>query len=157
MDHNHATRDDHVEECDPRSRRSSKKLSYEELDEIPIEAWLDPAKLASLPLDGATVGVFGASHSSMIALPNLLNTPVTKVINFYRGPLKYAVFFDDWTLFDDIGLKGQAADWARENIDGKCPPRLERCSVGDPEFDKTLEISVITSSTPSDSNVDSFH
>ncbi len=117
-----------------------KKLSYEELDEIPIETALDPAKLAQLPLDGATVGVFGASHSSMIALPNLLNTPVKKVINFYRGPLKYAVNFDDWTLFDDTGLKGHAADWARENIDGTCPRRLERCSVGDPEFEKTLEM-----------------
>ena len=117
-----------------------KKLSYEELDEIPIETALDPAKLAQLPLDGATVGVFGSSHSAMIALPNLLNTPVKKVINFYRSPLKYAVNFDDWTLFDDTGLKGQAADWARENIDGTCPRRLERCSVGDPEFEKILQM-----------------
>ena len=117
-----------------------KKLSYEELDEIPIETALDPAKLAKLPLDRATVAVFGSSHSTMIALPNLLNTPVKKVINFYRSPLKYAVCFDNWTLFDDTGLKGQAADWARKNIDGTCPRRLERCSVGDREFEKILQM-----------------
>ncbi len=117
-----------------------KKLSYVELDEIPIEDALDPAKLAQLPLDGATVAVFGSSHSSMIALPNLLNTPVKKVINFYRSPLKYAVYLDDWTLFDDTGLKGLAANWARENIDGTYPQRLERCSVGDQEFDKMLRM-----------------
>jgi cation diffusion facilitator CzcD-associated flavoprotein CzcO len=117
-----------------------KKLSYEELDEIPIETVLDPAKLAKLPLDGATVAVFGSSHSTMIALPNLLNTPVKKVINVYRSPLKYAVCFDNWTLFDDTGLKGQAADWARKNIDGTCPRRLERCSVGDREFEKILQM-----------------
>ena len=116
-----------------------KKLSYVELDEIPIETALDPGELAQLSLDGATVAVFGSSHSTMIALPNLLNTPLNKAINFYRSPLKYAVYLDDWTLFDDTGLKGQAADWARENIDGTYPQRLERYSVGDPEFEKALQ------------------
>lgn len=116
-----------------------KKLPYVGLDEIAIEAALQPAKLAQLSLHGATVAVFGSSHSSMIALPNLLNTPVKKVINFYRSPLKYAVQLDDWTLFDDTGLKGHAADWARVNIDGTHPDRLERCSVGDPRFEEILQ------------------
>lgn len=116
-----------------------KKLSYAGLDEIPIETALDPAKLAQLPLDGATVAVFGSSHSSMIALPNLLNTPVKKVLNFYRSPLKYAVYLENWILHDDTGLKGHAADWAHENIDGTPPPRLARCHIGDPEFDELLQ------------------
>lgn len=75
----------------------------------------------------------------MIVLPNLLRHPVEKVINFYRGPLKYAVYLDDWILFDDTGLKGRAAVWARENIDGKYPDRLERCWVSSPEFQGKLE------------------
>jgi hypothetical protein len=62
------------------------------------------------------------------------------VINFYRNPLKYAVYLDDWILFDDTGLKGLAADWAHENIDGTYPERLERFSVDDPEFDNVLEM-----------------
>ena len=102
-----------------------KKLSYPHLDEIPVEVALDPEKLAQQPLDDATVAVFGSSHSSMIALPHLLRQPVEKVINFYRSPLKYAVYLDDWILFDDTGLKGRAAEWARENIDGVHPDRLE--------------------------------
>ena len=65
-----------------------KKLAYADLDEIPLEAALDPQKLAQQPLEGATVAVFGSSHSSMIALPNLLANPVTKVIDFYQRPLK---------------------------------------------------------------------
>jgi hypothetical protein len=116
-----------------------KKLAHPRLEEISIEVALDPQQLALKPLDGATVAVFGSSHSTMIALPNLLATPVAKVINFYRSPLTYAVFFKDWTLFDDIGLKGQAACWARENIDGVHPDRLERCLVGSPEFDDLLQ------------------
>jgi len=113
-------------------------LDYEGLTEIPVEVALDPEKLAKEDLDGATVAVFGSSHSTMIALPNLLDTPVGKVINFYRGPLRYAVQFPDWMLHDDIGLKGHAARWARKNIDGTYPPRLERCSIKSPEFESKL-------------------
>lgn len=114
------------------------KLNHSGLEEIPIETALDPGKLRRLALDGATVAVFGSSHSSMIALPNLLTSPVKAVVNFYRSPLKYAVYLDDWILFDDTGLKGQAAQWARENIDGTHPERLERCWVNSPEFGERL-------------------
>ena len=108
----------------------AKMLSYPHLTEIPVEVALDPEKLAGQPLENATVAVFGSSHSTMIALPHLMRTPVKRVINFYRSPLKYAVYLDDWILFDDTGLKGHAAQWARENIDGVLPERLERCWTG---------------------------
>ncbi len=111
-----------------------KKLCHPDLEEIPVQVALDPEKLAQEPLEGATVAVFGSSHSSMIVLPNLLRHPVQGIINFYRSPLKYAVYFEDWILFDDTGLKGQAAVWARQNIDGVLPDRLERCWVSSPEF-----------------------
>ena len=114
-----------------------KSLDYP-LDEIPVEVALDPEKLAERALEGATVAVFGSSHSSMIVLPHLLRHPVAKVMNFYRSPLKYAVYLDDWILFDDTGLKGRAAVWARENIDGVYPERLERCWVFSPEFPEIL-------------------
>jgi len=115
-----------------------KKLDYPNLNEIPLEVALDPDKLAQEPLENATIAVFGSSHSSMIVLPNLLRHPVAKVINFYRSPLRYAVYLDDWILFDDSGLKGHAADWARENIDGVYPDRLERCWVSGPDFEAKL-------------------
>ncbi|OBG59021.1 FAD/NAD(P)-binding protein [Mycobacterium sp. E3339] len=114
-----------------------KGLDYP-LDEIPVEVALDADRLAEVPLEGATVAVFGSSHSSMIALPHLLRLPVDRVINFYRSPLKYAVYLDDWILFDDTGLKGRAAEWARENIDGVHPDKLERCWVSAPEFDEKV-------------------
>ncbi|KKC04090.1 pyridine nucleotide-disulfide oxidoreductase [Mycobacterium nebraskense] len=114
-----------------------KRLDYP-IDEIPVEVALDAEKLAEVPLEGATVAVFGSSHSSMIALPHLLRLPVAKVINFYRSPLKYAVYLDDWILFDDTGLKGRAAVWARENIDGVYPERLERCWVSSPQFEEKV-------------------
>lgn len=117
---------------------TAKKLAYPDLVEIPVDVALDPEKLAEQPLEGATVAVFGSSHSTMIALPNLLNQPVAKVVNFYRSPLRYAVDQGDWTLFDDVGLKGHAARWARENIDGAYPEQLDRVSVHSPEFQDRL-------------------
>lgn len=113
-------------------------LTHPGLHEIPLDVVVDPHKLATENLDGATVAVFGSSHSTMIALPNLLAQPVAKIVNFYQHPLRYAVEFDDWTLFDDTGLKGHAAQWARENLDGRLPDRLERCHVDGPEFDELL-------------------
>jgi cation diffusion facilitator CzcD-associated flavoprotein CzcO len=115
-----------------------KKLAHPNLVEIPVEVALDPEKLAEQSLEGATVAVFGSSHSTMIALPHLLRQPVERVVNFYRSPLKYAVALQDWTLFDDVGLKGQAARWARDNIDGVYPERLDRVSVHSPEFQDQL-------------------
>ncbi|KLO25803.1 pyridine nucleotide-disulfide oxidoreductase [Mycolicibacter heraklionensis] len=116
-----------------------KKLHHRNLEEIPIEVALNPDKLGQLALDDATVAVFGSSHSSMVALPNLLDTRVRKVINFYRSPTKYAVYLGDQILFDDTGLKGKAAEWARENIDGTYPERLERYRVNDPESAEQLQ------------------
>ena len=117
---------------------TAKKLEYPDLVEIPVEVALDPEKLAEQSLEGATVAVFGSSHTTMIVLPHLLNQPVEKVVNFYRSPLSYAVSRGDWTLFDDVGLKGQAARWARENIDGVYPERLDRLSIHSPEFPERL-------------------
>lgn len=115
-----------------------KALNYPQLQEIPLDVALDHEKLAEQPLENAVVAVFGSSHSSMIALPHLLRHPVAKVINFYRSPVKYAVYLDDWIFYDDTGLKGRAAVWARENIDGVLPDRLERCLVDGPDFDAKL-------------------
>ncbi|MGA8329264.1 MAG: FAD/NAD(P)-binding protein [Mycobacterium sp.] len=117
-----------------------KKLAYPHLTEIPLETAVDPDKLAQQPLQNATVAVFGSSHSTMITLPHLLRQPVERIINFYRSPLKYAVYQDGWILFDDTGLKGHAADWARQNIDGVLPEKLERCWIGSENFaDKVAE------------------
>lgn len=116
-----------------------RKLDHPHLTEIPIEVALNPRLLEQLALDDATVAVFGSSHSSMVALPNLLATQVHQVVNFYRSPTKYAVYLDDQILFDDTGLKGNAAEWSRQNIDGTYPERLQRYRVNSPEFAEQLQ------------------
>jgi len=104
-----------------------KSLSFQNIEEISLYTALDPDKLAATCNENDVVAVFGASHSAIIILKSLLEKcNVKKVINFYLSPLRYAVYFDDWTLFDDTGLKGTTADWARTHINGILPAKLER-------------------------------
>lgn len=109
-----------------------KSLSFDNVEEISLYNALDPDSLsmACNPLD--TVAVFGSSHSAIIIIKTLIEQcNIKKIINFYKSPLRYAVFLDNWVLFDDTGLKGKTAEWARNNIDGKLPAKLERVIAND--------------------------
>lgn len=115
-----------------------KKLNFPNLEEIPLETALNDQLLEKENLGNDTVAVFGSSHSSMIVLQNLLKTSVKKILNFYRSPNKYALYMGDWILFDNTGLKGESAAWARQHIDGTWPERLKRYPFSDPNFQKEL-------------------
>jgi len=93
---------------------------------ITLQDALDTERLSSQVTADDTVAVFGSSHSAILVIKDLLDCGVKKVVNFYLDPLRYAVDLGDWILFDDTGLKGLTAVWARENIDGKWPAGLQR-------------------------------
>lgn len=104
-----------------------KSLPFPDVNEIPLMTALDSDALKATCHKDDTIAVFGSSHSAIIILKALVeNCHVKKIINFYMHPLRYAVYLDNWILFDDTGLKGNAAIWARENIDGKLPANLSR-------------------------------
>lgn len=92
---------------------------------------LDIDKLAKKVNKDDTVAVFGSSHSAVILLRDLLDLGVKEVINFYRKPLRYAVQINDWILFDNTGLKGNTASWARDNLNGMFPKGLTRVISND--------------------------
>lgn len=102
-------------------------LSYDNKESIALETALNPKELKNQCLPHDVIAVFGSSHSAILILKTLLeDCSVNKVINFYRAPLRYAVYYKDYILYDDTGLKGIAAEWARKNIDGIIPEKLER-------------------------------
>lgn len=104
-----------------------KSLSLRGLKEISLETALTPEKLKCCCKYDDVIAVFGSSHSAILALKTLLEQcNISKVINFYQSPLRYAVYLDNWILFDNTGLKGIAADWARENLNGNLPDKLQR-------------------------------
>jgi len=104
----------------------AKNLSYSALPIIPLQDAMDSKRISQHLTGDDTIAVFGSSHSAMLALRNLVESKVKQIINFYRSPLRYAVYLQDYILFDDTGLKETTADWARNNIDGELPKNLQR-------------------------------
>lgn len=93
---------------------------------LDLDTVLKPSALSEhIPKDKpVTVGVIGASHSAILVLMNLCKLAQTThghlgVRWFSRSPsLHYAVYKDGWILYDNTGLKGKAAQFAREQLDG---------------------------------------
>lgn len=103
-----------------------KNLAFAKPAMIPLQDALDAQNIKNHVGPNDTVAVFGSSHSAILILRNLIESSVKQIINFYKDPLLYAVYFDDWILFDDTGLKGPTADWARHNLHEKLPHNLLR-------------------------------
>lgn len=70
------------------------------------------------------VGVIGASHSAILVLMNLVQLRVNShpdlSVRWFtrRKNLRYAVDKGDWILFDNTGLKGISAQFARDQLEG---------------------------------------
>jgi hypothetical protein len=104
-----------------------KTLSNPGVETISLEVAMDREKLAKHCTSEDTIAVFGSSHSAVLIIRGLLEScSVKKVINFYRAPLRYAVDLGDEILFDDTGLKGTTAEWARANLHGTPPEKLQQ-------------------------------
>lgn len=117
----------------PREMDLHKHWSH--LENLPLDTCLKPSELHVSDRD--TIAVIGSSHSAILALMNLYQHKSSpRIINFYRHPLKYAKPMDGWILYDNTGLKGLAAKWARENLEDweKLPhvhSRIQRiCTLG---------------------------
>lgn len=113
-------------------------LDYPGVDVIPFDTAIDKNLLRQTINPEHTYGVFGSSHSAIIIIRYLCELKVKKIINFYRSPCRYAIKFDDWILFDNTGLKGDTAQWARDNIDGVLPKNLERYNINEQSISSHL-------------------
>ncbi|WED43466.1 FAD-dependent oxidoreductase [Legionella cardiaca] len=113
-------------------------LNYPGVDVIPFDIAIDKERLASTINREETFGVFGSSHSAIIIVQYLVDLGVNKIINFYRSPCRYAIDMGDWILFDNTGLKGQTAAWARQHIDGVLPSNLVRYNTAEANIARFL-------------------
>lgn len=101
----------------------------EGLKHLHLDSALSPSRLSQTlsPLGPTEVAVIGASHSAILVLWNLANFALTskpdlKIKWFTRHALRYAEFEDGFIARDNTGLKGQAAQWARENLEPETMP-----------------------------------
>ncbi len=105
---------------------------------ISLENALNPNLLKDACNESDVVAVFGSSHSAIVAMYNLMDRNVKKIINFYKSPLKYTFFQENYTLYTYNGIKGYAADWARHNLEEKLPDNLQRIHISDEQFMEKL-------------------
>lgn len=103
-----------------------KFLPYSGVESVSLRDALSSHHVSNMFTSNDTVAVFGSSHSAILVLKNLVDVGVKRIVNFYKKPLRYAVEVQNKIVFDNTGLKGHAANWAREHIDGQWPRNLER-------------------------------
>lgn len=120
------------------------KYEFEGAETIDLDLALKPSLLPSLVSESDTVGVVGSSHSAMLALRNLVDCKTRpKILNFYRSPLLYAQYMDDWILYDNTGLKGEVAEWAKQEVDtGKLEEQgiVTRICVKERPLDEQMQL-----------------
>ena len=106
---------------------------------ISLQHALNPKLIKNYFSPDETIGVVGSSHSAVLIIKNLLDAGAKKVLNFYRSPFLYAVYFDDFILYDSTGLKGQAADWTKDYLEDNHPANLQRIELKDKPLEKELQ------------------
>ncbi|KAI9367362.1 pyridine nucleotide-disulfide oxidoreductase-domain-containing protein [Aspergillus egyptiacus] len=99
-------------------------IREDSIQRLHLDIALKPSELAATVPRGSacTVAVVGASHSAILALLNLVDLartshPHLRIKWFTRHPLRYAEYKDGWVLRDNTGLKGRAADFARQQLE----------------------------------------
>lgn len=104
-----------------------RSLQYEECsEEIPLDYALNKDLLAQLVTPGDTVAVIGSAHSAVLVLKFLSELPVARIINFYKKPFVYTQDMGGWLLYSSSGLKGIAAEWAKNVLEKNPPCNLAR-------------------------------
>ncbi|MBA4750216.1 MAG: FAD-dependent oxidoreductase [Alphaproteobacteria bacterium] len=104
---------------------------------MPLEVAMDFERLKEACSASDRIAVFGSSHSAIVALYNLAALGI-ETVNVYRSPLKYASYYEDWILYDNTGLKGYSATWAKEHMEDAPLKTLMRVHQDDPACEKIL-------------------
>lgn len=103
---------------------------YPHTSRLDLDTCLKPSSLRDAVPKESRVAVIGSSHSAILALKNLHDLPNIDVVNIYRSALLYAEYKDGWILYDNTGLKGIAADWARDVLASEhLPGNLRRVNL----------------------------
>jgi len=119
-----------------------RKLDLLGKTQIPFDALVnnDPETLSEYVNGSDIVAVIGSSHSSVLALKHLeeLPNPPKKIHCFYREKIRYAVHTDKGIINDNLGLKGQAAVWAKEHLEAGKSKKIQMHWLKDEQAEKEI-------------------
>ncbi|KAL7422646.1 hypothetical protein Q5752_001937 [Cryptotrichosporon argae] len=99
------------------------------LTALDLDMVLSPSLLAAALPASARVVVIGGSHSGVLALRNLYELSVrrtdgARIMGVGRHAVRYAEYRADGVVWDNTGLKGDTAAWARAVLAGAHDGRL---------------------------------
>ncbi|MBY0110147.1 MAG: hypothetical protein K2X90_03495 [Candidatus Babeliaceae bacterium] len=103
-----------------------RSLNYTNSPEIPLDCALNQQLLSESVTPDDTVAVVGSAHSAVLVLKFLSEMPVGRIINFYKKPFVYTTDMGGWLLYSSSGLKGVAAEWAKNVLEKNPPCNLVR-------------------------------
>ena len=101
-------------------------LNYACANEISLDCALNKKFLARYVTPEDTIAVVGSAHSAVLAMKFLSELPVGRIINFYKKPLTYTQDMGNWQIYSSSGLKGVAAEWAKNVLEKNPPANLIR-------------------------------
>ena len=91
-----------------------KEQYHKDKIQISLDDALDLNRLKNKIETNDIVGVNGTSHSGILILKNLDKLNIKSVISYSKRPLRYAIYKDNKYIYDNTGLKGDTALWAKE-------------------------------------------
>jgi hypothetical protein len=108
-----------------------KQMSFEGIEQIPLDLALDKATLESYLSPDDVVAVIGSGHSAILILKYLSELSVQSVIQFYNKPIVYSVPMRNGIAWKEAGLKGTVAEWAKTVLEVNPPKNLLRIYSSD--------------------------
>lgn len=103
-----------------------RSLNYDCGNEIPLDIALDKKQLAQYVETSDAIAVVGSAHSAVLTMKFLSELPVARIINFYNRPIYYVEQTSAGALHPEGGLKGTAAEWAKNVLEKNPPANLLR-------------------------------
>ena len=103
---------------------------------LSLDIALCPTKLENIDLSNKKIGVVGSSHSAILVMKNLVDKNVSNIVNFYRSFTKYAIPYNGKIIYDNTGLKGIAAAWAKENLENN--PIINRIQTNSANYQSEI-------------------
>ena len=101
-------------------------VSYEGVLQIPLDVALDKNLLAKEVNEQDTIGVIGSGHSAILILKYLSELSVAQVVHLYKKPFVYPITMKSGIAWKETGLKGQAAELAKNVLEVNPPQNLVR-------------------------------
>lgn len=109
-----------------------RQVHYKGVPQIPLDIALDKTALAEYVSADDRVALIGSGHSAMLILKHLTELPVASIVNFYSKPIVYPVPMRGGIAWQEAGLKGDVAVWAKTVFEVNPPANVARI-VSTPE------------------------